>query len=110
MFTPVCKEDDIWEDSMTLALALSQVVMIVWPDGGQPQAFQGVCPHTRQPLHDAHFDGTHVTCPLHNWQFDGRTGAPTGEVETGLAVYPLKIEDGKVWVDTAGVSPNFVPR
>lgn len=95
---------------MTLVLAGSQVIMIIWPDGGEPKAFQGVCPHTGQPLNDAKFDGTYVTCPLHNWRFDGRTGDPVGEIESGLAVYPLKIDGGKVLIDTDGINPLFVPR
>ncbi len=110
MFETVCKEDDIWEDSMTLALAGSQVVMVVWPDGNRPRAFQGICPHNGQPLHDADYDGIYVTCPLHKWRFDGRTGLAADGGETPLAVYPLKIEGGKVWVDVAGAKVNLAPR
>lgn len=107
MFNRVCREDTIREGGMRIVIADAHLVVLVWPDNGAIKAFQGVCPHTNTPLADAAFDGTVLTCPLHLWAWDMNTGQPTHEHATPLAEYPVKVQDGIIYVDTAGVSPIF---
>jgi toluene monooxygenase system ferredoxin subunit len=61
-------------------------------------------------LAEAEFDGRVLTCPTHNWTWDLKTGEPMHPKESSLAQYPVKVEDGIVYIDTAGVSPLFAPR
>lgn len=110
MFTRVCSIDTIPEGGMRLAIADGQTLILAWPDDGELRAFQGVCPHTSQPLTEAEFDGTVLTCPSHFWTWDLNSGAPIEPRESALAEYPLKVEDGVVYVDTAGISPLFAAR
>jgi toluene monooxygenase system ferredoxin subunit len=56
---------------------------------------------------EADFDGTVLTCPSHAWTWDMNTGAPIHPQESPLAEYPVKIEDGVVYIDTEGVSPLY---
>ncbi len=76
MFTRVCKEDTVFEGEMRLVIADSHVIILAWAFGGEIKGFQGVCPHTNAPLETADFDGEVLTCPLHNWTWDSRTGDP----------------------------------
>ncbi len=92
---------------MRLVIADAHLIILAWPEEGALKAFQGVCPHANTPLADAEFDGTVLTCPLHFWSWDLRSGAPTHEHAPALAEYPVKIEDGIVLIDTAGVIPVF---
>ena len=107
VFTRVCKDDTIFEGGMRLVIADAQLILLAWPEDGVVKAFQGVCPHANTPLADAAFDGTVLTCPLHFWTWDMNSGQPTHEHAVALAEYPVRIEDGVVYVDTEGVSPAF---
>lgn len=42
--------------------------------------------------------GPTLTCMEHLWQFDLPSGAPLGEAEEGLQTYPLKNEEGHLYV------------
>ena len=107
VFTRVCKDDTIFEGGMRLVIADAQLILLAWPEDGVVKAFQGVCPHANTPLADAAFDGTVLTCPLHFWTWDMNSGQPIHEHAVALAEYPVRIEDGVVYVDTEGVSPAF---
>jgi toluene monooxygenase system ferredoxin subunit len=107
MFTRVCKSETIPEGGMRLVIADAHLIILAWPDGGELKAFQGVCPHANTPLSDAEFDGRVLTCPNHQWTWDMTTGEPMHPQESGLAEYPVKISDGTVYIDTAGVAPLF---
>lgn len=110
MFTRVCKDDTIFEGGMRLVIADSHVIILAWPLGGEIKAFQGVCPHTNAPLDEADFDGETLTCPLHAWTWNLNTGAPIHPQESPLAEYPVKVEEGVVYIDTEGVAPLFAAR
>ena len=110
MFTRVCKADTVAEGGMRLVIADAQLIVLAWPEDGGFRAFQGVCPHTNMPLADAEFDGRVLTCPSHHWTWDLTTGAPLHPQESALAEYPVKVEDGVVYIDTAGITPLFAPR
>ena len=107
MFERVCKEETVAEGSFRIVTANSQLIVLAWPDNGAIKAFQGVCPHANTPLAEAEFDGTELTCPIHRWTWDLNTGAPTHEHAPPLAEYPVKVEDGVVYIDTEGVFPVF---
>ncbi|MBY5987045.1 nitrite reductase small subunit NirD [Roseovarius atlanticus] len=66
-------------------------------------ATSNTCPHKAGPLSEGIVHGQSVTCPLHNWVFDLETGQAQGE-EGKIATYPLKVEDGRVLIDGAGLS------
>lgn len=111
MFTRVCKAETVPEGGMRLIIADAQLIVLAWPEGGSEfRAYQGVCPHTNTPLADAEFDGRVLTCPSHHWTWDLTTGAPLHPQESALAEYPVKVEDGVVYIDTAGITPLFAPR
>lgn len=110
MFTRICKAETAPEGGMRLVIADSQLIVLAWPEDGELRAFQGVCPHSNTPLSDAEFDGRVLTCPLHNWTWDLNSGAPVDPQESALAEYPVKVEDGIVYIDTEGVSPLFAAR
>ena len=68
---------------------------------GEVFVTSNVCPHKREPfIYDGVVvDGT-ITCPIHAWTFNIRTGSNIG-VGGGLACYPVREEKGYVWVDVA---------
>lgn len=62
-------------------------------------ATDGFCTHEKQHLADGLVDGGVIECPLHMGQFDIETGeAIAGPVCIHLATYPVKVEDGRVFI------------
>nr|AAB58742.1 ferredoxin [Burkholderia cepacia] len=90
-FTKVCSLDDLGEGEMESFEVDGQEILMVWPEGGELKAFQGICPHQDIPLIEGKFDGKTVICPTHLWQFDACSGKGINPLDCALAQYPLKI-------------------
>jgi multimeric flavodoxin WrbA/nitrite reductase/ring-hydroxylating ferredoxin subunit len=62
----------------------------------------GVCNHVGGPLGEGRLDGEYVVCPWHFWKFHRSTGlGEPGFEEDRVPSYPVKVEDGHLWVDLA---------
>lgn len=62
-------------------------------------AIDAVCPHRGGPLADGIVADSCVTCPLHGWRFDLRTGAPVGGGATaGVETYEVLERDGELYL------------
>ncbi len=59
------------------------------------------CPHKGGPLSEGIVHGTSVTCPLHAWVFDMGTGTAQGADEGQVATYDVRVEAGRVLLDTS---------
>ena len=58
-----------------------------------------VCPHEDGPLQDGSLVGEVVTCPVHGYDFNVRTGECLFDSELGVATYPVKIHGGDLYVE-----------
>ncbi|MDQ0507143.1 Rieske 2Fe-2S domain-containing protein [Xanthobacter agilis] len=106
-FKLACTLDDLWEGDMTEVEVDGQVILLVWPEGGQIRAFQGMCPHQDIPLSEGRLEGGIVMCRAHQWTFDTTTGHGVNPKDCHLAQYPVKLEGESILVSTEGVSPLF---
>ncbi len=62
-------------------------------------ATDGLCTHEQAHLADGLVMGTIIECPKHNGRFDFRTGKARGApLCVDLAVYPVKIENGRIFL------------
>ena len=82
-----------------------QIALFATPEG--VRACNNRCPHEGYPLSEGTLaegalgegvSGCVLTCNWHNWKFDLATGANLDRGEA-LRVYPVKLEDGAVWLD-----------
>jgi 3-phenylpropionate/trans-cinnamate dioxygenase ferredoxin subunit len=65
-------------------------------------ATDGWCTHERAHLADGLVMGAIIECPKHNGRFDLRTGEAKGApVCVNLAIYPVKVEGGRVYLRLA---------
>jgi nitrite reductase (NADH) small subunit len=65
-------------------------------------AVDGACPHQGGPLSDGIVADRCVSCPLHNWRFDLRTGLAAGGGATGaIAVHEVEERGGELYVRPA---------
>lgn len=62
------------------------------------------CPHKGGPLSEGIVHGRKVTCPLHNWVFSLETGQAQGADEGSIATYPIRVEAGRLLLDTAALA------
>jgi nitrite reductase/ring-hydroxylating ferredoxin subunit len=72
--------------------------------GGRVYACNNRCPHEGYPLVEGHVAGTAgecvLTCNWHNWKFVLEDGSNVYGGDA-LRTYPVRIDDGAVWVDVA---------
>jgi nitrite reductase/ring-hydroxylating ferredoxin subunit len=73
-------------------------ILVVNLDGSF-HAFANRCPHQGGPLSKGRLEDGVMICPWHLWRFDARTGRPHfPEGYTGVARYPVKVENGQIFV------------
>jgi 3-phenylpropionate/trans-cinnamate dioxygenase ferredoxin subunit len=70
--------------------------------GGAVYAVSGKCAHMACPLFMGRLEGYTIVCPCHDWRFDVRSGRLLNAPEIGLAVFPTKLEAGKLLVSLGG--------
>ena len=79
-------------DGTTIAVVLTE---------GEVFAINDICSHGQVSLAEGEVDGCALECWLHGSQFDLRTGRPLSLPATDpVPVYPVKVEDGTVFVAT----------
>lgn len=66
---------------------------------GELFAMDNVCPHRGAPLSDGRMDGARIVCPWHGWAFDVKRGGLMMDPNRCQKVFPVKREDGNVFVD-----------
>ncbi|CDO09754.1 Rieske (2Fe-2S) protein [Mycolicibacterium cosmeticum] len=85
-----------------LAIALFQA-------GGRVYALADLCVHQDRSLFKGTLLDGKVICPGHQWQFDLETGYEADQ-DRCQPSYPVRVQDGTVYVDTASVGHAPVGR
>lgn len=69
---------------------------------GEYFALDGLCPHADGPLGDGFVQDACLVCPLHQWEFDVRSGEYVDDPTTKVATYETRVEGGSVQVRVGG--------
>ena len=93
-----CRRDEVPANGMK-QVAVDGTDVLLIDTGDAVYACQAMCPHEAVPLEQGVHDGAALTCLEHLWQFDIKTGAPMGDAECGLTMYPVKDEGGTLYVE-----------
>ena len=92
-------ELDRLQPSHPIAVKLHGKHVALFLHQGEVLACNNRCPHEGYPLIEGALGADCVlTCNWHNWKFDLKTGA-TLYGGDNLRIYPVKVEDGAVWLD-----------
>ncbi len=94
----VCRVAEIPENGLKECEVEGGLKLVVANSGGEFFGFQAVCPHQDVPLCEGLFDGSVLTCHMHLWQWDVRSGAPLGLAEAPLQRYPLAVEGDSLYL------------
>ncbi len=90
---------DVPDDDVT-AVAAGGVELALYAVAGAVYATAGLCTHGNARLCDGFLDGYEIECPLHQGKFDIRDGrASCAPATDAVRSYPVKIENGRVFVD-----------
>ena len=63
---------------------------------GEIFALRDQCPHRGGPLSQGIVHGTRVTCPLHDWVIDLKTGLATGADEGATQTFAIRVAEGRI--------------
>jgi toluene monooxygenase system ferredoxin subunit len=100
-YVNVCKQSLLYEGELVPCMVDGREIIILWPDGGEPRAYDAVCPHEGVSLARGDFNGRILHCIAHGWVFNGRDGKSLQPCGWELIEFPLRIADGMVQVDLA---------
>jgi len=90
--------DDVPADDVTGVVVAGKDLAIYSVDG-ELFASDNLCTHGHARLCDGFLEGHEIECPLHQGKFDVRSGEPTcAPVTQAIRTYPVKIENGRVYV------------
>jgi nitrite reductase/ring-hydroxylating ferredoxin subunit len=73
--------------------------VVLFQVDGQYHAIDDSCPHQGASLAGGKLEGRALQCPAHGLRFDLATGCLAGVPSVRVAVYPIHIEEGKVYLD-----------
>ncbi|MFW7381538.1 MAG: nitrite reductase small subunit NirD [Oligoflexus sp.] len=61
-------------------------------------AINAQCPHAGGPLTEGLIHGHYVSCPLHDWTINLKTGICQAPDEGQVSCYPLLIDGEDIWI------------
>ncbi|MEW6306532.1 MAG: nitrite reductase small subunit NirD [Verrucomicrobiota bacterium] len=65
---------------------------------GEYHAIDGRCPHRGGPLGEGWLENGVVSCPLHGWEFDVKTGKSVNAPDCAVRRFPVRVVDGQIQV------------
>lgn len=66
---------------------------------GEIYAINNICPHQKFPvLYEGEMEDCTVTCPMHGWKFDIRSGQCLEGGNALLKTYEVRVEDGQILI------------
>ena len=101
-YISVAAEDELKPGQMK-RLEVSGKRLLLCNAEGEHYCVDEMCSHEDYSLYFGCIKGRSIKCSLHGSYFNLATGAPENEpADCPLHTYPVKTEQGQVWVDTSG--------
>jgi len=66
---------------------------------GALYAIEAICPHRGGPLQDGDLEGETVICPLHDYDFNLKTGESAAAPDLRAATFPIAAEGPDILVE-----------
>jgi nitrite reductase (NADH) small subunit len=98
-FTKLTVESDLPPADEAKEFPCGDKTICVANVNGSYSAMDNVCLHRGGPLGQGMIEGGKVVCPWHGWQYDPKTGAAEDHPGLKLKTYPIKVENGEVFID-----------
>jgi nitrite reductase/ring-hydroxylating ferredoxin subunit len=99
-FVKVADVSELEQRSFKVVTIDDRHILLLRADG-QIRALDSRCPHMGYPLSQGTIKDGVLRCHWHHWRFDLSSGGCFTEGGDDVAVFPLMIRDGAVWVSPA---------
>ena len=96
--TRALRAEDL-SDGKSAFVAVDGVDVALFRRGEEIFAIGNECPHQGGSLCDGWVEGDIVTCPLHGWEFDLRSGVCMTVPGESVPRFEVTVEDGAVFLD-----------
>ncbi|SFD72400.1 non-heme iron oxygenase ferredoxin subunit [Paracidovorax konjaci] len=101
-WTEAAALDDVPQDDV-VGVSVGGRDVALYAVEGEVFATDNLCTHGNARLCDGFLEGHEIECPLHQGRFDVRDGrALCAPLTQGLRTYPVRIEQGKVYLQLEG--------
>lgn len=94
----VCAVQDIPQRGSRVVKHGAENIAVFRSGADKVFALRDVCPHKAGPLSQGIVHGDRVTCPLHGWNIELESGEAVAPDRGCARRYPVKMEDGMVWL------------
>jgi nitrite reductase/ring-hydroxylating ferredoxin subunit len=95
----VCEDIAVKNGRGTKVIADGEEIALFRVDG-RVCAVSNMCPHQKfQKLHEGMYENGIITCPMHGWAYDVRTGNSTN-ASGRLKIFKTEVKNGKVYLET----------
>ena len=103
--------EDFSTTSLKRVTAMNRDLAVSLKDG-KLGAVSNACNHVGGPLGEGRLDGDYIICPWHNWKFHRCSGVgEPGFEKDCVPAYPIKVENGRVFVNlSAGSKRHKTPH
>ena len=101
----VLKADQL-DDNKGTTVFVNERDIALYRYQGEFYALDNRCVHRDGQLGDGHMEGANVICPLHQWDYDVRTGVSRYNGDEKVAVYPTRLSGDRVQIDADAVPPK----
>jgi toluene monooxygenase system ferredoxin subunit len=92
--------DELWDGEMASRIVAGRKVLLVRL-GDAIRAYEDRCVHLGVALSEGQLDDRVITCAAHSYQYDALTGRGVNPRTMCLTRFPVRIEEGAIWVDVA---------
>ena len=102
-FRRVADVASLWPGEMK-GILVDSIKVLLFNLDGTVHAYEDSCPHRGVALSCGSLDrasGT-LTCAMHLWQYDARTGRGVTPRGVALRRLPMKVEGDGIWIEVAG--------
>jgi toluene monooxygenase system ferredoxin subunit len=106
--TKACTLDDLWIGEKIGIVLGGKPVLLVNIEG-TVCAYEDRCRHKGIALSTGKLEGHVLTCSVHGWCYDARTGAGVNPESACLVRFPVHIEGNDILVDIAEVESHGCP-
>ena len=90
-------------DNSVMTVTVNNVDIALCQYEGEFYALNNRCPHRGGQLGDGTLVGSDLICPLHQWDFDVRTGISRYDTQDRVETYPVTVKDGKVFLNDTDI-------
>jgi nitrite reductase (NADH) small subunit len=99
MFTKIATQKELPQANEAKEFHCGNREICIANVNGDYSAMENTCLHQGGPLGQGVIESGKIVCPWHAWAWDPKTGEAAHNKHAKIEVYPLKLENGDVFIE-----------